>query len=76
MSRTKGVNPSRGAVGVRLDESILARLARLLPLYALPGREAKLSDVLRGVILAGLDVEERRLARIAAGTGSGSAPPG
>jgi hypothetical protein len=51
----------RSHVAVRLDPETLARLSGLLPLYALPGRLATMSDVLRGVILAGLKVEEHRL---------------
>jgi hypothetical protein len=50
----------RGHVAVRLDPATIARLDALLPLYALPGRSATRSDGLRAVILAGLDVEERR----------------
>jgi hypothetical protein len=43
-----------------LDEATLARIDALLPLYAIPGREATRSDALRAVLLAGCDVEERR----------------
>lgn len=50
---------------VRLDELTIARLDALLPLYALPGRAATRSDGLRAVILAGLEVEERRAAQTA-----------
>jgi hypothetical protein len=50
----------RGHVAVRLDRATIARLDALLPLYALPGRSATRSDGLRAVILAGIDVEERR----------------
>jgi hypothetical protein len=53
----------RGHVAVRLDAATHARLDALLPLYALPGRVATSSDVLRGLILAGLEVEERRASR-------------
>jgi hypothetical protein len=48
---------------VRLDPETMARVEALLPLYALPGREATRSDALRAVVLAGLDVEEARLRR-------------
>jgi hypothetical protein len=53
----------RGHVAVRLDPATIARLDALLPLYALPGRSATRSDGLRAVILAGLEMEERRAAR-------------
>jgi hypothetical protein len=36
----------------------------LLPLYALPGRDATRSDGLRAVILAGLEIEEARGSRL------------
>ncbi len=61
----------RGHVAVRLDPATIARLDALLPLYALPGRPATRSDGLRAVILAGLEVEERR----AAPAGGGTPPP-
>jgi hypothetical protein len=64
MPRHKGTLPPKGHTAVRLEEAALARLDALLPLYALPGREPTRSDVLRAVILAGLDVEERRAARL------------
>lgn len=51
---------SRTNAAVRLDEATLARLDALLPLYAIPGRNATRSDALRAVILAGLTVEEPR----------------
>ena len=47
-------------VAVRLDVETLARLNGLLPLYELPGRKATMSDVLRALILAGLDLEEAK----------------
>jgi hypothetical protein len=50
----------RGNVAVRLDDATIARLEALLPMYSLPGREATRSDGLRAVILAGLEIEERR----------------
>jgi hypothetical protein len=50
-------------VAVRLDEATIARLDALLPLYALPGRDATRSDGLRAVILAGLVIEEERAGR-------------
>lgn len=50
----------KGHVAVRLDNEIIGRIDSLLPLYALPGRRATRSDGLRAVILAGLEVEERR----------------
>jgi hypothetical protein len=63
----------KGHVAVRLDPPTIARLDALLPLYALPGRPPTRSDALRAVILAGIDVEEGRLATTAPG---GSAPAG
>lgn len=65
MPRSKGPALPRGHVAVRLDAPTIARLEALLPLYALPGREATRSDGLRAVILAGLEMEERRAARLA-----------
>ena len=52
-------------VAVRLDDVTIARLDALLPLYTIPGRAATRSDGLRALILAGLDVEERRAANLA-----------
>jgi hypothetical protein len=49
-------------VAVRLDPSTIARLDALLPLHAQPGREATRVEVLRAVILAGIEVEEQRAA--------------
>lgn len=66
MPRSKGRNLPRGHVAVRLDEPTIARVDALLPLYALPGRDATRSDGLRAVILAGLEIEEGRAARRAA----------
>jgi hypothetical protein len=60
----------KGHVAVRLDGATIARLDALLPLYALPGRPATRSDGLRAVILAGLEVEERRAAAL-----TGTKPP-
>lgn len=60
MPRSKSTSLPRGHVAVRLDEATIARLDALLPLYALPGRDATRSDGLRAVILAGLEIEERR----------------
>jgi hypothetical protein len=54
-------------VAVRLDAEIIARLDALLPLYALPGRPATHSDVTRAVVLAGLELEEKRAARLGGG---------
>ncbi len=71
MPRSKGRQLPRGHVAVRLDEATIARLDALLPLYALPGRDATRSDGLRAVILAGLELEEGRAARRARG-GSGT----
>jgi hypothetical protein len=62
MTHPKETASRRGHVAVRLDAATIARLDALLPLYALPGRSATRSDGLRAVILAGLDVEERRAA--------------
>jgi DNA-directed RNA polymerase specialized sigma24 family protein len=55
--------PAKGHVAVRLDIPTLARIDALVPLYALPGREATRSDALRAVLLAGIDIEERRVQR-------------
>ena len=65
MTHPKETGSRRGHVAVRLDAATIARLDALLPLYALPGRTATRSDGLRAVILAGLDVEERRAAALA-----------
>jgi hypothetical protein len=73
MPRSKGRQLPRGHVAVRLDEPTIARLDALLSLYALPGRAATRSDGLRAVILAGLELEEKRAARRAAG-GPGGDP--
>lgn len=62
MSRGNDTDSRKGHVAVRLDAATIARLDALLPLYALPGRAATRSDGLRAVILAGLEVEERRAA--------------
>jgi hypothetical protein len=62
-SNNKGLR--KGHVAVRLDPATIARLDALLPLYSLPGRTPTRSDGLRAVILAGLDVEEQRMARLA-----------
>jgi hypothetical protein len=62
MSRSRGAEPPREHVAARLDQATVERLDRLLPLYALPGRPATRTDVVRAVILAGLDVEESRAA--------------
>lgn len=62
MTRDPDRDSRKGHVAVRLDAAIIARLDALLPLYELPGRQATRSDGLRAVILAGLDVEERRAA--------------
>jgi hypothetical protein len=64
MSRSKGTGIPKGHVAVRLDEPTIARVEALLPLYALPGREATRSDGLRAVILAGLGLEEDRASRM------------
>lgn len=60
MPLVKDRENKKGHVAVRLDGETIARLDALLALYALPGRPATRSDGLRAVILAGLDVEERR----------------
>lgn len=62
MSEPNDKSLRKGHVAVRLDAATIARLDALLSLYALPGRAATRSDGLRAVILAGLDVEERRAA--------------
>ena len=75
-SNDKGLR--KGHVAVRLDPVTIARLDALLALYALPGRAATRSDGLRAVILAGLEVEERRAERalkLRADEG-GDPPPG
>jgi hypothetical protein len=71
MPRSKGRQLPRGHVAVRLDEATIGRLDALLSLYALPGRDATRSDGLRAVILAGLEIEERRAAKRAAGSSGG-----
>ncbi len=71
MPRSKSTASPRGHVAVRLDEATIARLDALLPLYALPGRDATRSDGLRAVILAGLVIEEER-----AGRGAKQGPAG
>jgi hypothetical protein len=71
MPKIKDDAQRKGHVAVRLDNATIARLDALLPLYALPGREATRSDALRAVILAGIDVEERRAPRP-----DGTPPPG
>ena len=72
MPRSKSPELPRGHVAVRLDEATIARLDALRRLYALPGRDATRSDGLRAVILAGLEIEERRAALLAARASSGS----
>jgi len=61
---------------VRLDPATIARLDALLSLYVLPGRTPTRSDGLRAVILAGLEVEERRAAKLASSDGTESDPAG
>jgi hypothetical protein len=63
MPHIKDKDARKGHVAVRLDTATAARLEALLWLYALPGRQPTRSDGLRAVILAGLEVEERRAAR-------------
>ena len=63
MPKMKDDAQRKGHVAVRLDTATIARLDALLNLYALPGRDATRSDALRAVILAGIDVEERRVTR-------------
>jgi hypothetical protein len=63
-ARLDDVPAPKGHVAVRLDDATIARLDALLPMYALPGRAATRSDGLRAVILAGLEVEEQRDARL------------
>jgi hypothetical protein len=75
MPRAKSMDVPRGHVAVRLDEGTIARLDALRGLYALPGREATRSDGLRAVILAGLDIEEQRAARLRQNPGPDSIPP-
>jgi hypothetical protein len=50
-------------VAVRLDAEILSRVDALGPVYSQPWRKATRSDLLRLLVLAGLDVEEKKLAR-------------
>jgi hypothetical protein len=64
MPQAKDQGLRKGHVAVRLDQATIARLDALLQLYALPGRAATRSDGLRAVILAGLEVEERRAERL------------
>jgi hypothetical protein len=70
MARPKNEHQRKGHVAVRLDPTTIARLDALLPLYALPGRTPTRSDSLRAVVLAGLGLEEQRLAASTATTGS------
>ena len=65
MPQSKDQGLRKGHVAVRLDQDTIVRLDALLHLYALPGRSATRSDGLRAVILAGLEVEERRAAKLA-----------
>lgn len=60
MTRPEDTDSRKSHVAVRLDAATIARLDALLGLYALPGRQATRSDGLRAVILAGLEIEERR----------------
>jgi hypothetical protein len=46
-------------VAVRLDEQTLLRVDALIPALSTPWRPAKRSDVLRALILAGLDAVGR-----------------
>jgi hypothetical protein len=46
-------------VSVRLDEAFIARIDAHRPLFSMPGRDATRSDVLRRIILLGLDYFER-----------------
>lgn len=75
MTRSNQKASRKGHVAVRLDEATIARLDALLELYALPGRDATRSDALRAVILAGIDVEERRAARLLTATSREHEPP-
>jgi hypothetical protein len=61
--RTRAPRAPKGHVAVRLDPPTIARIDALLPLYELPGREPCRSDALRGVVLVGLEAEERRARR-------------
>jgi hypothetical protein len=71
MPRSKSPDEPKGHVAVRLDGATIARLDALRHLYELPGREATRSDGLRAVILAGIAVEERRKALLAASSTNG-----
>ena len=44
-------------VAVRLDEHTLARVDALIPSFSTPWRKARRSDVLRALILAGLEAQ-------------------
>jgi len=50
-------------VAVRLDAENLARVDAVAPMYSQPWRRATRSDLLRIVILTGLEAEERRAQR-------------
>ncbi len=63
MPEPKEPRAPKGHVAVRLDQPTIDRIDALLPLYELPGREPRRSDALRGVLVAGLAVEERRARR-------------
>ena len=74
MPLVKDRENKKGHVAVRLDADTIARLDALLPLYLLPGRPATRSDGLRAVILAGLEVEERRAEALAEKSGGKKEP--
>jgi hypothetical protein len=63
MPQPKEPRPPKEHVAVRLDKPLVERIDAMMPLYVLPGREACRSDALRALLLAGLEVEERRAAR-------------
>jgi len=49
-------------VATRFDDATIARIDAVAPLYSEPWYQANRSDVLRALVLAGLAVEEPRLA--------------
>jgi hypothetical protein len=50
-------------VAVRIDEETLAQVDALIPSFSTPWHTAKRSDVLRALILAGLEQHAASLAR-------------
>jgi hypothetical protein len=62
---------TRSHIAVRLGDEALKRLDALIPFFSLPSGPATRSDVLRAVVLEGLEVWEARVAK-ARGPGGGA----